>query len=125
MKRRTLNIQLTDKEFQKLSEETGVSQYDIQKLYSMGILRDYSLVSLLIRHDFNAVRRKGRYRPAQIVTRLMMFYHVSRTRVLTAIYQQRSTNYYCEDCGKLIPKYEYVRNAGICDDCVAKSIELP
>ena len=55
MKRRTLNIQLTDKEFQKLSEETGVSQYDIQKLYSMGILRDYSLVSLLIRHDFKTI----------------------------------------------------------------------
>ena len=55
MKRRTLNIQLTDKEFPKLSEETGVSQYDIQKLYSMGILRDYSLVSLLIRHDFKTI----------------------------------------------------------------------
>lgn len=120
-----LKIQLTDKEFQKLSKETGVSQYDIQKLYSMGIMKDAPLRDLLIRHDFRAVRQKGRYRPSQIVTRLMLFYHVPRSRVLTAIYQRHSRNYYCEECGKLIRKCEYMRNAGICDDCVAKTIELP
>ncbi len=46
--KRALKIQLTDKEFQKLSQETGVSQYDIQKLYSMGIMKDGPLMDLLI-----------------------------------------------------------------------------
>lgn len=123
--KRALKIQLTDKEFQKLSQETGVLQYDIQKLYSMGIMKDGPLMDLLIRHDFKAVRQKGKYRPSQIVTRLTMFYHVSRERVLAAIYQTRASNYFCEECGKLIRKAEYMRNAGICDDCVAKTIELP
>ena len=35
-----IRIKLSEAEFQKLAEETGVSQYDIEKLYSMGLIRD-------------------------------------------------------------------------------------
>lgn len=120
-----LKIQLTDKEFQKLAEETGVSQYDLQKLNSMGILQDPVLLDLLIQHDFKIVKRADKYRTSQIITRLAMFYHVNRTRVMNAIGSKRVSNYFCEECGKLISKSEYRRNEGLCDDCVAKSIELP
>lgn len=120
-----LQIQLTDKEFQKIAIQTGVSQYNLQKLYSMGALRERGLLNLLICYDYNKIKSLGKYKPGQIISRLMMFYHVSREIVTCAIYNKSQTQYYCENCGKLIPKYLYVRNEGLCDDCVAKSIEIP
>ncbi len=123
--RKVLKVQLTDKEFQKLAAQTGVSQYDIQKLYSMGVLRERGLQELLIRYDYDKIRSLGKYRPSQIISRLVMYYHVSREVVSGSVYNRTKTQYYCEDCGKLIKKSEYKRNDGLCDDCVSRSIELP
>lgn len=120
-----LQIKLTDTEFRKLSEETGVSQFDIEKLYAMKLMQDSMILNYLIRHDFYAVKRLGRYKPSQIVTRIVMFYHVTRTRVIAALTSHNAASYYCEECGKIIRKCDYLRNEGLCDDCVAKSIELP
>ena len=120
-----IRIKLSEAEFQKLAEETGVSQYDIEKLYSMGLIRDNKVLDFLIRHDFFKVKRSDKYRTSQIVTRIAMFYHVAETRVYNAIYNKRMSRYYCKECGKLIRKSEFTRNEGLCDNCVAKSIGLP
>lgn len=120
-----LQIQLTDKEFQKIAAKTGVSQYDLQKLYSMGMLRERGMQDVLIRYDYYKIRSLGKYKPSQIISRLMMFYHVSRDAVAGAVYNRAKTQYYCENCGKLLKKSEYKKNDGLCSDCVTKSIELP
>lgn len=119
-----LNRKITDKEYQKLADETGVSQYDLQKLNSMGLLRDNVMRDLLISHDYKKVKRTQIYNPSQIITRLAMFYHVGRQTVINAVCRKTATRYFCEECGKLIPKPQYIRNNGLCDDCVAKSIEI-
>lgn len=120
-----IKIKLSEAEFQKLAEETGVSQYDIEKLYSMGLMKDSVVLEFLIRYDFFKVKRSGKYRTSQIVARIAMFYHVSHYRVLNAIYDKKVPLHYCTECGKLIRKSEFTRNEGLCDTCVAKSIELP
>ena len=120
-----MNIKLTDKEFQKLAEDTGVSEYDLQKLHSMGMLKETIMLDHLICHDFNKVKRMDKYRTSQIITRLAMFYHVSKDRIANAINRKRVAPCYCEKCGKLIRKAEYNRNGGLCDGCVVASIELP
>lgn len=125
MRRHSLNIQLTDKEYQKIAEEMNVSQYAIQKLHSIGALRENVLLDLLIRHDYKIIHRRTKYKPSQIITRLSMFYHVTREKVKAAAWSSSVSNHYCEECGKLIRKCEYVRNEGLCDDCVAKTIEIP
>lgn len=60
-----MQIQLTDAEFQKLAEETRVSSFDLQKIYSMGLMRDPAILNFLIRHDFKMVKRMGKYRSSQ------------------------------------------------------------
>lgn len=120
-----INIKLTDREFQKLSEETGISQFILQKIYSMELMRDSKITDILIEHDYKILRQQDKYKPSQIITRLSMFYHVTKHRIQAIVKHKRFMQYYCEDCGKLIPKYLYTRNEGLCDDCVAKSIEIP
>lgn len=118
-------IQLTDREFQKLAEEIGVSEFDLRKLNSLGILRDGALLDILIQHDFKKIRRTGKYKTSMIVARLAMFYHTPQSRILNAIHSKNVSLYYCKECGKLIKRAEYMRNKERCDECVIKSIELP
>lgn len=120
-----LHIQLTDREFQKIADEAGISQYVLQKLSSIGLLREPRMLDLLIRSDFKKISRTKNYRRSQIITRLEMFYHVPRARVCAAISNAKFYRCYCEECGKMITKSEFNRNEGLCDTCVAASIEIP
>ena len=120
-----INIRLEDAEIRKLSEITQISEFDLQKLYTEGLLNDSAVIKRLMKYDFQFLKRMGKYRPGQIIARIAMTYHVSVNRVHTAIYQKRASLVYCEKCGKLVGKAEYNRNNGLCDNCVAKSIELP
>lgn len=117
-------IELKDDEIKKVAEITGVSYYDIQKLYTMGLLHESNTLDYIVKHDFESIRKMGKYRTSQIVQRICMKYHISKYKVLNAIYKKRNSLYYCTQCDKKIPKSEYVRNDGLCDHCVATSIDL-
>ena len=120
-----IKIRLEDAEIRKLSEITQISEFDLQKLYTEGLLNDSAVLNRLMKYDFQLIKRMGKYRPGQIIARIAMKYHVSTNRVHTAIYQKKAPLVDCEECGKLVGKAEYNRNNGLCDNCVAKSIELP
>lgn len=117
-------IQLTEKEFVKLSEITGVSHHDLQKLYVMGILNETVTLDHLIKYDFDTIRRKDKYRPGQIITRLADYYTVSKSKIMGAAYRKGHQRHFCQQCGKKVKAAEFTRNNGLCDDCVAKSIEV-
>lgn len=120
-----MNRKMTDEEFQKLSIETEVSVYDLQKLYSAGLLNDGNMLNFLIKHDFNRIRRMDRrYKPAHIIKRLTLHYHVPKQRIISAVYKNGISSYYCTKCGKLIKKSKFLANDGICDDCLSMSIEV-
>lgn len=116
--------ELKDEEFQKVAEVTGVSAFDLQKLYSMGMFRESMLLDTLIRYDFKKLKAMDKYRTTHIIMRLMDKYHVSRDKVATAVSFKNKRYLYCQKCGKRIGKAMFVRNDGICDNCVAKSIEI-
>lgn len=117
-------IQLTEKEFVKLSEITGIPHHDLQKLYTMGIFNEAVTLDVIIKHDFDVIRKRDKYRPGQIIKRLADYYSVSTNKVTQAIYRKEHRRHYCEQCGKKIKAAIYKRNNGLCDDCVAKSIEV-
>lgn len=117
-------IQLGDKEIHKLSEITGVSHFDLQKLYTMGILHEAHTLEHLLRHEYAKLSRMGKYRPGHIITALSAKYDVSTNKVRSAIYHKRSRYYYCQQCSKRIVKSMFVRNDGLCDSCVIKSIDI-
>lgn len=117
-------IQLTEKEFVKLSDITGIPHHDIQKLYVMGILNEAVTLDHLIKYDFDTIRHQDKYRPGQIITRLADYYAVSKNKVKQAAYRKEHQRHFCEQCGKKIKASEFTRNNGLCDNCVAKSIEV-
>lgn len=117
-------IELKENDIQKLSEITEIPCHDIQKLYTMGLIHEANALNYLIKHDFDSIKKMGQYRTFHIVRRICNKYHVSKTKVHNAIYQKRSAYFYCGNCDKRIGKSEYVRNNGLCDDCVSMSIDL-
>lgn len=117
-------IQLTEKEFVKLSEITGVPHHDLQNLYVMGVLNETAALDHIIKYDFDTIRRKDKYRPGQIITRLADYYSVNKNKVTQAAYSKEKRRHFCQQCGKKIKAAEFTRNGGLCDDCVAKSIEV-
>lgn len=120
-----IKIQLTDREFNKLAEDVGVSAYDLQKLYAIGLLHAPSVLDFLIHRDFKKIKRRDKYQTSQVVARLAMYYNVSRDKVLNAVHLKRVASWYCSECGKLIRKREYNKNNGKCNDCAIRSIEIP
>lgn len=117
-------IQLGDREIHKLSEITGVSHFDLQKLYSMGILHEERTFEHLIKHDFTNLSKMGKYKPGQIMVALAHKYAVTMNKVRSSIYHKRSRYYYCEQCDKRITKTIFTRNNGLCEECVINSIEV-
>ncbi len=117
-------IRLKESDFEKLAEVTGVSQFDLQKLYSMQLLNDSVALDLLIKQDFKRLRHKDKFRAAHIIARLSEHYAVSEEKVRNAAYCKAKRYYYCEQCDRRIAKRVYTRNNGLCDKCAAAAIKL-
>ncbi len=117
-------IKLTDELLLELSEALDVPYEIIQKLYSMRMLHEPTTFSVLMKHDYDRLRKMGKYRPGQVILAVANKYHVTTDRVRNAIYSKNRRLYYCEECGKRIPHREYLRGFGKCDDCFVKTIEI-
>lgn len=117
-------IRLKEHDFEKLAEATGISQFDLQKLYSMQLLNDAIALDLLIKHDFIRLRHKDKFKASHVISRLSEHYAVSQMKVKNAVYSKAKRYFYCEKCDRRIAKRIYVRNNGLCDQCAAAAIEL-
>ena len=117
-------IRLKEQDFEKLTEMTGVSQFDLQKLYAMQLLHDALVLDMLIKYDFKKLGYQDKFRSAHIIARLSEHYGVSEEKVRNAAYSKPKRYYYCEKCDRRIAKRVYLRNQGICDKCAAAAIKL-
>ena len=115
-------VYLTIDEFQKLSKITGIQLIDLEKLYSLHLLKDRQLLMVLIKHDYYTHRRRNKYTPAQIYVALERKYQVTKSFVLNSIHFKPASITYCEKCHRIIKKFLYNRNNGLCDECVAEEI---
>lgn len=117
-------IRLDENDISKLAEATGVSVIDLQKLYVMGLLKESAVIGSLVRYDYNQIKKMGKYTPAQIFFALTSKYQITRYAAQNMVYSKYKSRYYCEKCGIEIGKPKYMRNDGLCDKCVALSIDL-
>lgn len=117
-------IRLDENEISELAAATGVSVIDLQKLYVMGMLKDSAVIGCLVRYDYNRIKKMGKYTPAQIFFALTEKYKITRYAAQNMVYSKYKNKYYCEKCGIEISKSKYIRNDGLCDKCVALSIDL-
>ena len=56
-----INIRLEDADIRKLSEITQISEFDLQKLYTEGLLNDSAVINRLMKYDFQFLKRMGNY----------------------------------------------------------------
>lgn len=117
-------IRLREKDIEKLSIILELPQYAIEKMAAMNMINDALAVDMLVVYDWKKLKRDKKYTVKQILQALMDEYQVSKTKVQAAVYGKRKRTYSCQLCGKRITKSESVRNEGICDACVSKTIEL-
>lgn len=117
-------IKLREKEIEKLSIILQIPLFNVEKMASMGLIYEPNAIDLLVVHDWKKLKRDNKYTVKQIIQALMDEYQISRTKVQSAVYGKRKHTYSCNQCGKRITKSESVRNNGICDKCVSKTIEL-
>lgn len=117
-------IRLREKEIEKLSIILQLPQHNLEKVASMGLINEPVAIDMLVVYDWKKLKRDGKYTVKQIIQALMDEYQISRSKVQSAVYGKRKHTYSCQKCGKRITKSESVRNNGICDMCVSKSIQL-
>lgn len=117
-------IRLREKDIEKLSIILQLPQFAVEKMAAMNLINDALAVDMLVIYDWKRLKKNKKYTVKQILQALMDEYQVSRTKVQAAVYGKRKHTYSCQQCGKRITKSESVRNDGLCDMCVSKSIEL-
>lgn len=114
-------IKLTDNELLNLSEAVDVPYDIMQKLYSMHLLHEPMAHHVLMQYEFDKLRKMGKYKTSQIIAALSAKYKVSAQRVREALYIKYH-NSYCMECGKRISHREFIKNNGLCNDCMSKNI---
>lgn len=117
-------IRLGENEISKLAEATGIGVIDLKKLYSMGLLKENAAIACLVRHDYARLKKMGKYSPSQLFFALTNKYKITRYTAQNMVYPKHKRKYYCEQCGSEIRKHEYCSNGGLCNKCVALSIDL-
>jgi predicted RNA-binding Zn-ribbon protein involved in translation (DUF1610 family) len=120
----TLNVRLRSKDFDKLSDILQLPAEMLQKLEAMSLLNIPECRNLLILTDWRLLKKNKEYTTFQIVEALSGEYQISESTVEKIIYAKKKSQYWCEKCGKRISKSESLRNDGICDKCIVKSIKI-
>lgn len=117
-------ISLRDKDFDKLAVSLDIPRHHLEKLYTLGFIKDSRALDEIIYHDFHRLRRLGKYTPQQVVTAICSEYQVGVSKVREAIHRKPIRFYQCSGCGVRIRRCVHIRNNGLCDNCVAKTIEV-
>jgi len=114
---------LTNEDVAKLSSIVKIPIPLLSQLYSMGMLNWQLARDKLILNDYRIIRRKSKYTSKQIILALMNQYNVSRSKVEEVVYLKREKRFFCLECGEKIGKTDSIKNDGLCDKCLAKTIE--
>jgi hypothetical protein len=118
-------IRLREKDVNKLSKITQIPYEILKQLELMNLLDVTNAQNLLIFSDIKKLKKSNLYMIKQIIEALVNEYQVPPGRITEVMYKKKGVKrHYCNECGKMIPKAEYRRNNGICNQCVVKSIKF-
>lgn len=114
---------LTEKDITKFSAISGVPVVEIQKLFTIGALDDTVVTKILVQHDYNHIKKYGKFTKGQIMRAIGQEYQISTSAIQNAVYQKKKQReYVCKNCGSAMGKSEYSRNKGVCDGCKINEI---
>lgn len=119
-----IRFQFTDDEYNKLSAVTGFTALDLQKLDALGLLANDIAIRKVLEYEYKTQRKKTKALPKLIVMAIANKYGLSPQRVRGFLFHRKRPVYYCAKCNKEIPRSEYKRFKGLCEQCAINSIQL-
>jgi ribosomal protein S27AE len=112
---------ITAKELSDLARITSVEQTVLTKMKSF--LDVTKVRAALINDEYVREVNTHKYQKKQIIEALMRKYSVSRGFIEKIIYNKvTNKTHFCVRCASAMSKYKFVRNKGVCDNCIAKEI---
>lgn len=118
------HYQFTEDEYIKLSNVTGVSLMDLQKLDSLGLLVNKLAVRMVFDYEYRLQRKITKALPKLIIRAIANKYGLDVREVKQYLFARANPVFYCCRCNKEITKLENKRNGGLCDQCVINDIKL-
>jgi len=109
---------------QKVADITDVPVEYVQKMRDKGMLDQQRIYELLIRHDYHRLRCGGKLRSPQVIGKLIDFYQVNANKVYRALHVNTDRIYFCKCCGVQLSKGTYKQNGGMCNKCLANSVNF-
>lgn len=124
---------LREVDVRKASTIFGVDEASLRKLNNKALLNAEFIRDSLIRHDYKKLieglellsEENKNYTYPEAIKAVCGEYHITR-KALTQILNSRSNinMLFCVKCGKRIPKAQYDRTKGLCEDCFIEKIDL-
>lgn len=114
----------TEDEYIKLSNVTGISVMDLQKLDSLGLLVNKLAVRMVFDYEYRLQRKHTKALPKLIIQAIANKYGIDVNHVRQYLFARANPVFYCCRCNKEITKLENKRNRGLCDKCVIDDIKL-
>jgi formylmethanofuran dehydrogenase subunit E len=114
---------ITEQEINKLSIMFGIDAGILIALASLGLLNISKSAALLIQEEYHEMVHNGELPKTQIASILAEKYKISKSSIEVIIYDKvNNKNRPCDQCGTEISKYKYVKNNGVCNDCIATKL---
>lgn len=116
---------LTNREKEKLSRILEIEGTLIEKLSEHDILDTPACRAVIIRSEYNGLRRQGGHSTGHITRALADAYGLSRSAIDLIIYKKESNKKCtCTCCGNPVSKYKFTRYGGLCDACLVKQVKI-
>lgn len=109
---------------QKVADITGIPYPYIIQFRDMGMMDQTEVRNILVRYDYWKLYKSQKLTNPQILVKLSGIYGINVQTIKSIIKNRTKKLCYCTQCGDSMPKKKYVLNEGVCDKCIAKTIEL-
>ena len=116
---------LTNREKEKLSCILAIDGLLIEKLSERELLDTSACRAVVIRSEYNELRRQGKYNGGHITRALAEAYGLSRSAIDLIIYKKESNKKCpCTRCGNPVSRYKFTRYGGLCDACLIRQVKI-
>lgn len=113
-----MKTKLTPVELKSLSVLLKQEERILRELNKYAILNPIKSRAYLIESEYRQLSGQTKQRKADIVLQLACKYNISVSSIELVIYSKTvNKKRTCRSCRKLITKYKYNKNKGVCDSC--------
>lgn len=116
---------LNNREKEKLSRILEIDSKLIEKLSEHDILDTSACRAIIIRGEYQEIKKLGKHNGGHIARALAEAYGLSRSAIDLIIYKKEpNKKCTCTRCGNPVTRYKFARYGGLCDKCLVCQINI-